>query len=399
MTETYDFTQVVDLRGDNTRKWGDNANILPMDLADMDFLAAPAIQRELITKVQTGFYSYQTVPDQYFAAVTNWFKQRHGVTVPANWQIFASGIRPTVNAIIRELTQPGDKIIVQKPGYSMGALTATGRKLVQADLVYDAEQLAYQLDNERLAQQLADPKVKLMILCNPHNPTGKVWTKDEITAIVRLCTENDVVLLSDEAHGDLTFNDGGYFSALAVPKALRSSVVAVVSPSKAFNLAALQAATVIVPDDQLRADVALALRNYALNEPNLLAVAGTIAAYQNGATWLDQLLVYLRANRQEVAHFLDHNIPTIKWVPTAGTTMMWLDISALNTDAQAFSSFLIKEVGLKVTAGNAFGADQFIRLAIGCPQTTLDEGLRRLQRGVVRFLQQRRTNKWASLLS
>lgn len=390
--EKIDFSRVIDRRHGNSYKWDVKDNELPMWVADMDFQTAPEIISAMQEKVATGVFGYEEVPSDYFAAVQSWMRQRHHVEAKPDWMIFCTGVVPAISSLVRRLTHAGDNVLIQAPCYNIfyNSIVNSGRHVLSSDLVYDEAELAYHVDYEDLEAKLADPLTNMMLFCNPHNPTGHIWTKDEVAKIASLCCKHHVKLVSDEIHGDITFNKEGYNSVLGLEdQTALHNVIALVSPSKTFNVAALHAATVIVPDANLRAQASRGLNSEELAEPNLLAIPGTIAAYEKGGSWLDQLLAYLKENRQEVSHFLEHNVPSIKWVPGEATYLMWLDVSALTPDGEKFASFLRETTGLYLTAGKVYGnGDKFVRMNVACPQKLLEDGLRRLQRGTIKFMRQ-----------
>ncbi|MFD1392189.1 MalY/PatB family protein [Lacticaseibacillus jixianensis] len=386
------FDQQIDRTGTNSIKWAVKPGELPMWIADMDFKTAPAIIAAMTKKVQFGVFGYEEPPAAYFTAVADWYAQQHGARPEPAWMLYCTGVIPAVSSLVRRLSHPGDNVVVQAPVYNMfyHSIENNGRHTLSSDLVYDAAAGRYHIDWADLEQKLAAPLSTLMILCNPHNPIGKAWSKAELTHIATLCLKHHVVLLSDEIHGDLVFGAPAYTPVFALPQPLRDNAVICVSPSKTFNVAALHAATVIVPGQALRDSATRALNNDELAEPNLLSLPGSIAAYTQGAAWLAALKQVLAANRAHVQDFLAAKVPQIRPAFENATYLLWLDISALGTTSDAFCAFLREHTGLILSAGGEYRGNgaQFIRMNIACPAAMLDDGLARLARGTQLFLEQ-----------
>lgn len=379
----FDFTTVPNRRGGDSIKWSGPDNELPMWIADMDFQTAPAVIEALQQKVATGIFGYEEPPHEYFQAVSDWYETRHHAAIPLAWQLFATGVIPALSASIRRVTNAGDNVVVQTPVYNMffNSIENAGRHVLPAELAYDHATHTYHIDWHVLESTLAEPLTTAMVLCNPHNPIGQIWTRDQLTHIAELCKQYGVTLIADEIHGDLTLNGHEYTPTFSLPEALRQNLITLVSPSKAFNLAAIHAATVIVSNPTLRANIARGLGVYEVNEPNLTAIPASIAAYTKGAEWFDALRQQLNANLQTVQQFdLGEAIVT----PATATYLLWLDISAYTHDSAKLAEFLETKVGLKLNAGADYRGNghDFLRLNIACPQSLLQEGLTRLQQGL-----------------
>lgn len=379
----FDFTTVPNRHGSNSIKWSGPDTELPMWIADMDFQTAPAVIEALQQKVASGIFGYEDVPTAYFQAVSDWYQTRHHAAIPLDWQLFATGVIPALSASIRRVTNAGDNVVVQTPVYNMffNSIENAGRHVLPAELAYNSQTHTYDIDFATLEAALAEPLTTAMVLCNPHNPIGKIWTRSELEQIAQLCNQNGVTLIADEIHGDLTLGDQAYTPTFSLPEPLRQHLITLVSPSKAFNLAAIHAATVIISNPELRANIARGLGVYEVNEPNLTAIPATIAAYTQGGAWLDELLQQLRTNDQAVRRAdLGDAIVT----PAAATYLLWLDVSAYTHDAANLAAFLETEVGLKLNAGSDYRGNghDFLRLNIACPSTLLQTGLTRLQQGL-----------------
>lgn len=383
---SYDFETLNKKRAGNSAKWDVKANELPMTIADMDFKTAPEIIEALQTKIAMGLFGYEEVSKEYFKAVADWYETEHNVRPKEDWMIFATGVVPALSSAVRRLTSLGDNILVQAPVYNIfyNSIVNSGRHVVSNDLVYDVKTHQYSIDFADLEEKLSDPLTNMMILCNPHNPVGKIWSVAELTKIASLCQKYDVKLFSDEIHGDLTLNETGYNPIFGLDTKYLSNVVVAVSPSKTFNVAAMHAATVIVPNANLRGQVSRGLNSEELAEPNFVAIPGTIAAYTKGHQWLQALKEKLRANRQLVLDFLEQNIPEIKWVQGEATYLLWFDVAEITDNATELAEFIRKDSGLIVTPGSVYGGDgrHFIRMNIASPTEMIQDGLNRLQKSV-----------------
>lgn len=382
----YDFETLNKKRAENSAKWDVGKNELPMTIADMDFPTAPEIVKALQEKVAMGLFGYEEIPDEYRKAVADWYETEHGVRPKEDWMIFATGVVPSISSAVRRLTSLGDNVLVQAPVYNVfyNSIVNNGRHVVSNDLVYLKESHQYVIDFNDLEEKLSDPLTNMMILCNPHNPVGKIWTVEELTKIAGLCLKYDIKLFSDEIHGDITFNKDGYNPVFGLEDKYLKNVVVAVSPSKTFNVAAFHASTVIVPDSNLRAQVSRGLNSEELAEPNLVAVPGTIAAYTKGHEWLQQLKQKVLANRKLVLDFLAENIPDIKWVEGEATYLLWFDVSQITEDVDELTDFIRQDTGLIVTPGDVYGGDgqHFIRMNIASPTEMIQDGLDRLKKAI-----------------
>ncbi|GAB5056206.1 pyridoxal phosphate-dependent aminotransferase [Companilactobacillus alimentarius] len=382
----YDFETLNKKRAGNSAKWDVGKNELPMTIADMDFPTAPEIVKALQEKVAMGLFGYEEIPDEYRKAVADWYETEHGVRPKEDWMIFATGVVPSISSAVRRLTSLGDNVLVQAPVYNVfyNSIVNNGRHVVSNDLVYLKESHQYVIDFNDLEEKLSDPLTNMMILCNPHNPVGKIWTVEELTKIAGLCLKYDIKLFSDEIHCDITFNKDGYNPVFGLEDKYLKNVVVAVSPSKTFNVAAFHASTVIVPDSNLRAQVSRGLNSEELAEPNLVAVPGTIAAYTKGHEWLQQLKQKVLANRKLVLDFLAENIPDIKWVEGEATYLLWFDVSQITEDVDELTDFIRQDTGLIVTPGDVYGGDgqHFIRMNIASPTEMIQDGLDRLKKAI-----------------
>lgn len=381
---TYNFDKLTDRRGTNSLKWDVVENELPMWVADMDFETAPEITEALKKRAAHGIFGYTVVPDAWKEAVSGWWERRHGFKMEQDWLIFCTGVVPAISSAVRKLTTAGENVLVQTPVYNIffNSIRNNGRNIVENRLLY--REGAYQIDWVDLENKLKDPQTTLMILCNPHNPTGSVWTREELARIGELCADNHVLVLSDEIHCDLTEPGYEYTPFASVSEVCAQSSVTCIAPTKAFNLAGLQTAAVAVPNEAVRHKMDRALNTDEVAEPNAFAIDAAIAAFTKGDAWLDELREYLTGNRKMVQNFLEQEIPNVRLVPSHATYLLWLDCSHVIGDALELSRFLRKETGLYLSAGLSYGeaGRQFLRLNIACPGERLSEGLKRLREGI-----------------
>lgn len=374
----YDFDHAPERRGSGSYKWDTYAeDVLPMWVADMDFCTAPPVIEALRRRVDHGVFGYTLVGDDYYRAVTGWFARRHRWTIDPAMIIYTSGVVPAVSAIIKAMTRPGDKVVLQTPAYNcfFSSIRNNGCEVSRNELLR-RDDGSYAIDFADLAARCADPDAKLLILCNPHNPTGRIWTPDELARIAEICVANDVFVISDEIHCELTYAGREYtpFGTLA-PAGLRYAVC--VSPSKAFNIAGLQIANIVASDDDVRARIDRAINDNEVCDVNPFGVAATIAAYGQGAAWLDELRDYLWQNWLVVRDFFASTLPAFGLTPLESTYLVWIDCRHTGIDSTRLSALLI-EGGVALSPGSIYGDDGFMRLNIACPRSRLLEGLRRI---------------------
>lgn len=382
-----DFNILVNRRGTNAMKWEVGASELPMWVADMDFLTAPAIREALKNRVAHGVFGYSIVPDEWYAAYVGWWKNRHSFAMKKEWLIFCTGVVPAISSAVRKLTTVGENVLVQSPVYNIffNSIINNGRVPLESPLQYDGE--SYQIDFDDLEKKLAQPQTTMMILCNPHNPIGKIWSKYTLERIGELCCKHHVVVVSDEIHCDLTELGHKYIPFASVSEKCRENSITCISPTKAFNLAGLQTAAVMVPNEMLRHKIDRAINTDEAAEPNAFAVTAAIAAFTQGADWLDDLRTYIHDNRCFVKEFLEREIPNLKMVNSEATYLLWMDCRKLLGCAAEVAGFLRTKTGLYLSDGTQYGksGSNFLRMNIACSRVTLQDGLERLKIGALAF--------------
>lgn len=338
-------------------------------------------------KIALGAFGYEFPKEDYFNAVADWYETEHKYRPENNWMIFTTGVVPAISSIVRRISHIGDNVLVQEPVYNIfyNSILNNGRHVLSSDLKFDGQE--YIIDWHDLEEKLANPLTTLMIFCNPHNPVGKVWSAEEVQRIADLCFKHHVVLLSDEIHGDLVRKGPDYIPAYSVSSKARNNVISLVSPSKTFNVAALHAATAIIPGENLRAIVNRGLNSDEVAEPNLLAIPATIAAYENGHKWLKALKKQLDKNFEYAADFIRDNIPELRVVSGDATYLMWIDTQKVTTSSQELAKFIREETGLIISAGNVYrgNGNNFIRINLACPLKMVKDGMARLATAISKY--------------
>lgn len=381
----YDFDKQIPRRNTHSYKWDSAAaeDVLPMWVADMDFRTAPAVVETLRRRVEHGIFGYTKVPSAYYEAVINWFARRHGWKINKDWIIYTSGVVPALSAVIKALTVPGDKVLVQTPVYNcfFSSIRNNGCDVIAAPLVYMNE--TYRINFEDLERKAADPKVKLLLLCNPHNPAGRVWTRQELTRIGEICLRNDVIVVADEIHCELIYPGHVYTPFASISDAFLMNSVTCISPSKSFNLAGLQIANIIAADEYMRMKIDKAININEVCDVNPFGVEALMAAYNHGEEWLEELKHYLSVNYNYLKAYFNEYLPQFPVAMLEGTYLVWVDCSVLKRPSKEIVETLLKEEKLWVNEGTMYGeaGEGFIRINIACPRQTLIDGLHRLKKG------------------
>ena len=386
----YDFDRPVNRRGTCSLKWDVPENELPMWVADMDFETAPEIKKAVQKRAEHGVFGYTVVPDEWYQAVQSWWDKRHGFHIEKEWLIFSTGVVPAISSIVRNLTTAGEKVVLLTPVYNIffNSVVNNGRFVTECPLQY--EEGDYRIDFQELEKELSDPQTSMLIFCNPHNPVGKIWSRETMEKIGGLCAKYHVLVVSDEIHCDLTDPGTEYVPFASVSDACRENSITCIAPTKSFNLAGLQTAAVFVPDKTLRYKVWRGLNTDEVAEPNVFAVTAAVAAWTKGGPWLDGLREYLAGNKRAATeHML--RIRGAELVPSEATYLLWIDCRSLTDHAEELSEHIRKKTGLYLCAGTEYGkaGEGFLRMNIACPRTTVMEGLRRLEAGIATTRQSR----------
>ncbi|MDE7286083.1 MAG: pyridoxal phosphate-dependent aminotransferase [Lachnospiraceae bacterium] len=381
---TYDFDKIIDRRGTNSLKWDVLEGELPMWVADMDFQTAPEIRDAILKRAEHGIFGYSVIPQAWFDAYIKWWHRRHHFRMEKEWLLFVTGVIPAISSAVRKLTTVGENVLVQTPVYNQffTSIVNNGRNVAEAPLRYDGQN--YYIDFAELEQKLADPQTTLMILCNPHNPVGKIWDRETLARIGELCFKHHVTVISDEIHCDLTAPDCEYIPFASVSERCRRISVTCITPTKTFNIAGIQTAAIVAADEVLRHKMWRAINTDDVAEPNAFAVDAAIAAFNEGEAWLDALRDYIAGNKRIVSAFLKEKLPEIKPVAAEATYLIWLDLSSLPGSGKEIGRFLRKKTGLYLTDGGLYGTggESFLRMNLACPRSMVEDGMRRMQEGI-----------------
>ena len=382
----YDFDKITPRRGTNSYKWDstDDKEVLPMWVADMDFPTAPCIINALEKRVEHGIFGYTRVPEEYYDAVISWFSRRHHWKPKREWFIYTSGVVPALSAVIKALTNVGDKVLTLTPVYNcfFSSIRNNGCELDSCALRY--EDNTFSIDYEDLERRAADPKTTLMLLCNPHNPSGRVWTREELRRIGDICIKNNVVVVADEIHCELVHPGFTYTPFASVSEEFQKHSVTCVAPSKAFNIAGLQIANIIVENDEWRQRIDKAININEVCDVNPFGVIATIAAYNEGEEWLNQLLQYIHGNYLFFKDYCEEHLPQLPVALLEGTYLAWMDCRSLGIPSEELEEELMKEAKLWLNAGSMYGkeGEGFMRWNLACPRQLVKEGLERFSQFV-----------------
>ena len=385
----YDFSRPTERRGTDSYKWDSapETDIIPLWVADMDFETFPGITEALQQRVAHGIFGYTRVPKAYYEAVCRWFGKRHGWHINREDIIYTSGVVPAVSAVIKALTLPGDQVIVQGPVYNcfFSSIRNNGCETVSNSLIYNKEELRYEIDFDDLERKLAHERARLMLLCNPHNPGGRVWSRDELTRVAELCHKYGVCVVSDEIHCELTLYNNEYVPFGSLPDELSRDSITCCSPSKAFNIAGLQIANIVCRDAEVRNRIDRAININEVCDVNPFGVIALQAAYSDeGYEWLTQLRAYISSNYDLLRERFARELPKCKVMRMEGTYLAWIDCSELHIPSDEIEEMLMHENKVWVNAGSMYGAEgeAFIRINMACTSEVLNEGITRIVNGL-----------------
>ena len=385
----YDFDKIVDRTGTESLKWVYPRKVLkvedaiPMWVADMDFEAPPAVVEAIRNRAAHGVYGYPLIPPSFWQAAIGWLKRRHGWEIRKDWMAKTPGIVPALNYSVRAFTKPGDGVIIQTPVYFpfYHAVENNSRRVVRNPLQFDGRR--YTMDLEDLERKL-DEGSRMLILCSPHNPVGRVWTRDELEALGRLAKERDLVVVSDEIHADLVYSGHRHHVLAALSSDLADRTVTCIAPSKTFNIPGLSTAVVIASNPKLLGAFKDETERAGFELGQVFGIVGFEAAYSQGDDWLDELLPYLEANVDFMEKFLEERIPGVRLVKPEGTYLALLDCRGLGLESAALNDFFLKKARVYFSDGAMFGEEAagFVRINFGCPRALLMEALDRIERAV-----------------
>ena len=401
----YDFNREINRRGTHSIKWGfmqdeedplrakpteaffGENRILPLWVADMDFASPRPVVEALIERAEHGLYGYTGKTDSYCEAVVNWMRKRHGWEIAPEWICTTPGVVPALNMLVRAFVAPGERVLIQRPVYYpfFGAIENNGAEVVVNPLVY--ENGRYRMDFGDLEEKARDPRVRLAILCSPHNPVGRVWTADELTRFGEICLKNDVLIVSDEIHGDLIYRGNKFVPLARLGEAFAQNAITCTAPSKTFNLAGLHTSNIIISNPELRGRFEKTLQSNGLFGINAFGVVAVEAAYNHGEEWLAQALDYLEGNLAYLEDYVSGRIPQVTVIRPEGTYLVWIDCRRLGLDKDGLKRLMLKEARVYLDEGFLFGpeGEGFERINIACPRSILVEALERIGNAITRL--------------
>ncbi len=387
----YDFDTVINRRNTGSLKWDVGKDELPMWVADMDFACSPEILSRLTSRLSHPVFGYTQPDDEWRTSYAEWWKKRHGLFLDEKRLLFCSGVVPAISSLVRRLSHAGENVVLLTPVYNIffNSVLNNGRKALECPLVYDKKDHSYNIDFPLLEKLLSLPETSLLLLCNPHNPVGRVWSPEELSKIGFLCKKNFVTVISDEIHCDIVFSPKKYTPFALSGDDSKNVSVTCFSPTKTFNLAGIQTSAVYAPNERLFNQVFRSLNNDEIAEPNVLACETAIASFSYGEPWLKEALSYIEKNRRYSKEYIEKNLPLFSLTSSFATYLLWIDISSLtDMTGKEFCDLLRCKTGLILSDGNQFGrgGEHFVRMNIACPKTLLDDGLNRLSSFYQSFL-------------
>ncbi|GAB6991615.1 MalY/PatB family protein [Paenibacillus pini] len=392
----HDFNEVVNRKMTAAEKWDGMervfgvTDVLPLWVADMDFKAPASVIEAIEKRVEHGVFGYTLQTHDYKLSVAQWMQKRHQWTIDMDWIVFSPGVVPALSFAVQAFTEPGDKVLIQTPVYPpfYQVVTNHGRELVMNPLQLQQDG-TYVMDLEALERSL-DDGVKLLILCSPHNPVGRVWSVEELEAISRLCAERGVLIVSDEIHADLVF-EGKHTPLAMISEQIKNQCIICTSPSKTFNIAGLNTSNIIIPNDEIRKKFQQTVQLYAVGSISALGSVATEAAYNGGEVWLDEALEYIRDNMHYIQQFIAEHIPEIHVTLPEATYLLWLDFRSVNMSSDELAAFLLTQAKLALNQGASFGTEGegFMRMNVACPRSIIEEAMHRLHSAMQNLRAQR----------
>lgn len=387
----YNFDEVIDRRNTDSMKWSDaylekhfgSSDCIPLWVADMDFRTAQPVVDAVIQRAAHGIFGYAMADDEFYEAVISWQRRRNGWQLQREWILFSPGVVPALWHIVKTFCSPGDKVIIQSPVYYpfYKVIEDNGCHVADNRLVNRGGR--YEMNYGELEKLAADERVKMMLLCSPHNPVGRVWTEDELRRVSEICLAHGVLLVSDEIHSDLIYSPNVHTPVAGLSEDLMMNTITCMAPSKTFNLAGVQVSDIIVPDTRRRRKLAASFKSAGVM-PNVFGLAAQTAAYNEGEEWLEQLLVYLSGNLDYLEDFIASQLPALGFRRPEGTYLAWLDFSSYGFDADSLQKLVMQNARLALDDGYIFGGDgaSFQRINFACPRETLKAAMERLKAGI-----------------
>ncbi len=383
-----DFDKVIDRKGTNSLKYdyavkrGKPADILPLWVADMDFQTSSYVQDAIIRQAEHGIYGYSEPLDGYFEAVSSWMKKHFNWEVKERWLFRTPGVVFALAQCVKAFTQKGDGVMIQQPVYYpfSEVITDNGRRIVDNTLIYDEEAGTYRMDTEDFEQKLIDEKVKLVLICNPHNPVGRVWTRQELETVGDICHRHDVIIVSDEIHQDFV-HKGNHQVFVDIKEEYQDNVITCTAPSKTFNIAGLQISNLFIPNPRLRKRLRDEINATGYSQLNAVGLVACEAAYRYGEEWYQGVLKYIQENIAFTRKYIEEKLSPVRMIEPEGTYLVWLDFRKLKLSNEELEELVVKKAGLWLDSGAIFGAagEGFERINVACPRRTLEIALTRLR--------------------
>ena len=385
----YNFDSINNRVGTNSVKWDIHPDVIPLWVADMDFQVLPELKEALSKRVDEGIFGYTLVPESYYEAIINWFDRRHHWHIDRSWILYTSGVIPAMAAALKAFTLPGEKVLIQTPVYNcfFSSIANCGCEPVENELVREGN--TYRIDFADFENKCADPKTTVFLLCNPHNPAGRVWTKEELERMNEICMRHDVKVISDEIHCELIMPGYTFVPFASVSEACADNSVILNSPTKNFNIAGLQIANIICKNRQWLRRIDRAVNINETCDVNPFGVIALQEAYNKGAEWIDELNTYLYDNYKALKDFFHEELPKLEVLKLEGTYLVWVDITALEFTSDEVADKLLKEAKVWVNSGTMYGrkaGQGYLRINIATPGATLMEGLKRMGRLLSQYL-------------
>ncbi len=381
------FDTVIDRKNTGSEKWDrcdeifGGENLLPLWVADMDFRTPPGVVNALAQKAGHGIFGYTTYMDSTYNSVIKWFSHRHGWEIEKEWILYSPGVVPAISLLIKTFTNLCDGVIIQRPVYHPFAkvIENNGRIVLNNPLRQNSSG-QYEIDFDHLRRLSQKPAAKMMLLCSPHNPVGRVWREDELKSIIKICSENNILLVSDEIHSDLVFNNYKHIPIHTIAGDFKDKIITCTAPSKTFNLAGVQISNIIISDEIMRKKFRLSLLKAGMSDPNSFAPAALEAAYNSGGQWLDDLLEYVAGNYEYMKKFLTTELCRSEVIELQGTYLAWVDFRKYNLGIKELDDLFIKKASVAPSPGHVFGPEGsgFMRFNLACPRSVLEEGMKRI---------------------
>lgn len=385
----YNFDTIIDRSNNFAAKWSEmdkkygTNDLIPMWVADMDFKAAPCIIDALRNRLEQGIYGYTTRPNSYNESIVNWVSRRFGWNIKSEWLVFSPGVIPAISILIQELTNEGDKIMIQEPVYSpFNSVVKDNKRELVISPLKKLEDGNYVMDYEDIEAKIKD--VKIFILCNPHNPVGRVWTKEELKQLGDICIKHNVKVISDEIHSDIIFKGYKHIPFASICKEFEQNSITCMAPTKTFNIAGLQMSQVILPNEDDYKVLDSAFARIDIRRNNAFSLVATEAAYNHGEEWLTDFIDYLEGNMDFAVSYIEQNMPKLKVRKPQGTYLLWVDFSELGLSDDEVAKFLVENAKVALNNGPSFGigGQGYQRINLACPRSMVEEALTRIKNAI-----------------